>query len=124
MRTWIAVAALFGLAAVALGAFGAHGLKSRASAEQLAWLETATRYAMWHALALLGVAALGETAAGAAAGTLRWVAWSFAIGIVVFSGSLTLMALGGPRWLGATTPFGGGAFLFGWASLVVYALWR
>jgi uncharacterized membrane protein YgdD (TMEM256/DUF423 family) len=61
---------------------------------------------------------------GASAATLRWAAWSFAIGIVIFSGSLTLMALGAPRWLGATTPFGGVAFLFGWASLVVYALWR
>lgn len=124
MRTWIAIAAVFGLVAVAFGAFGAHGLKGRAGAEQLAWLDTATRYAMWHALALLGAAVLGETAAGAAAGTLRLAAWSFALGIVVFSGSLTFMALGGPRWLGAVTPFGGAAFLVGWAALAVYALWR
>ncbi|HJS31331.1 MAG TPA: DUF423 domain-containing protein [Alphaproteobacteria bacterium] len=125
MRTWIAVAALFGLIAVALGAFGAHGLKERASAEQLAWLDTATRYAMWHALALLGVAALGEIAAGGApAATLRLAAWSFAFGIVVFSGSLATMALGAPRWLGAVTPIGGAGFLLGWASLAVHALWR
>ncbi len=124
MRTWIAVAALFGLIAVALGAFGAHGLKGRASAEQLAWLDTATRYAMWHVLALLGAAILGEIAGGAPAATLRFAAWSFAFGIVVFSGSLTLMALGAPRWFGAIAPFGGAGFLVGWVSLAVHGLWR
>jgi len=117
--TWLAVGAIAGAIGVALGAFGAHGLKSRVGPDLLAVFETGVRYHMIHALALLAVAWAGDrwpsvwtTAAG----------WLFVAGIVVFSGSLYLMTLTGARWLGAITPLGGLAFIVGWASLAVAAL--
>jgi uncharacterized membrane protein YgdD (TMEM256/DUF423 family) len=105
--------------AVAFGAFGAHALRARLTPEMLATFETGVRYHMYHALALLAVGmALGKwpsstwaTAAG----------WAFIAGILVFSGSLYLLALSGVRWLGAITPIGGLAFLAGWASLALAA---
>lgn len=116
---WI-LGSLFALLAVAAGAFGAHGLRGRLSPEMLAVFETAARYQMYHALALLA----------AAWGVERWgggapvaAGWAFAVGIVVFSGSLYLLTLTGVRWLGAVTPLGGVAFLAGWAALA-WAAWR
>jgi len=120
-RPFLAIAALLGLGAVAAGAFGAHALEARLTAERLAVFETAARYQMYHALALLGVA-LATTALPASSRLLTAAGWAFVIGTVVFSGSLYLLALGGPRWLGAITPIGGLAFLTGWALLGVAAL--
>lgn len=102
------------LLAVALGAFGAHGLRHRLSPADLATFETGVRYQMYHALALLS--------AGVLAGPRRhpWLdraGWFFTLGILLFSGSLYLMVLSGVRWLGAVTPFGGVAFLAGWVAL-------
>lgn len=105
---------LLGFLAVALGAFGAHGLKTRLTPDDLAIFETAVRYQMYHALAILLVVSLlmkGEEWVGPVAG------WAFVGGIVVFSGSLYLMLSTGQRWLGAVTPLGGLAFLLGWAVL-------
>jgi uncharacterized membrane protein YgdD (TMEM256/DUF423 family) len=111
-------ASLAGIA-VALGAFGAHALKSRVDARMLEVFETAVRYQMYHALGLLAVAYyLGHEAPGAGA-----AAWSFLAGILIFSGSLYVMVLTGHRWLGAVTPIGGVAFMIGWA-LLARAAWR
>ncbi len=100
---------------VAFGAFGAHALKSRLSAEMLAVFEVGVRYQMYHALALLAVAWA----------CTRWPGpfviasgWLFLAGIVIFSGSLYVLSLSGVKWLGAITPLGGLAFLAGWAFLV------
>ena len=116
-------AALLGAAAVALGAFGAHGLSSRLGsladgALRLDWWKTAASYHLAHALAL-GFAALlaQEGRAGRLAG------WGFIAGIVLFSGSLYTMTLTGQRWLGAVTPIGGLSFIVGWVALAV-AAWQ
>jgi uncharacterized membrane protein YgdD (TMEM256/DUF423 family) len=114
-------AALFGGLAVALGAFGAHALSARLTSDLLATYETGVRYHFYHALALIAVVvAIG-----------RWpqsnlpviAGWLFVAGILIFSGSLYLLALTGIRWLGAITPIGGVAFVAGWICLALVA-WR
>ncbi len=116
----ILLAALLGLLGVAAGAFGAHGLEDRVSAEQLEWWATGARYQQIHALALLLV--------GWGAGPWsRWrarAAWSFLIGVLIFAGTLYAMTLGGPRWLGAITPLGGLALIVGWGLIAVEVLQR
>ena len=99
--------------AVALGAFGAHALRAKLEPRDLEIFETAVRYQMYHALALFAVAWLISRQAPGA-GT---AAWSFLLGIGLFCGSLYLMVATGQRWLGAVTPLGGVAFLFGWFLL-------
>ena len=110
----IAVGAINGFLAVALGAFGAHGLKKIASTEQLAWFQTGTEYHMMHALAIL---ACGAIAMQTDVKRVQLTANLFLLGILIFSGSLYAMALGAPRWFGAITPIGGTAFLVGWGLL-------
>lgn len=105
-------AAVAGFLAVAGGAFGAHGLEADPRAAEL--MRTAATYAMWHALAVLGYLALG--------GTGRLAPLAFLTGILVFSGTVAALALGGPRLLGAVTPFGGLMLLVGWLVVVVEAL--
>ncbi len=119
-RLMCLLGALFGLLSVALGAFAAHGLKSVLADDMLATFETGARYQMYHALALITVGWIGRTARGV---WLSWAGWSFVAGIVLFSGSLYLLALTGTRWLGAVTPLGGVAFLVGWAALAI-GLWK
>jgi len=117
-RTFLLVGALAGFVGVALGAFGAHGLRGRLSPEMLAVFETGVRYQMYHALAILVVSAMAARFGGrliAAAG------WCFTAGIVLFSGSLYALSLTGVTVLGAITPLGGVAFLAGWALLAVAA---
>lgn len=118
-RTFVMIGALAGVVGVALGAFGAHGLRNRLSADMLAVFETGVRYQMYHALALLALGALAPTFGG----RLTTVAgWAFTAGIVIFSGSLYLLALTDIRTLGAITPLGGVAFLVGWACLAIAAI--
>lgn len=120
-RLFLILGSLFGGLAVALGAFGAHALKARLSESALANFETGVRYQMYHAVALLFVVWAISRWPGS-----NWpvvAGWSFAAGIVIFSGSLYLLSLTGQRWLGAITPFGGVAFLVGWACLLL-AAWR
>ncbi|HSM17058.1 MAG TPA: DUF423 domain-containing protein [Gemmatimonadales bacterium] len=105
--------------AVAAGAFGAHSLKGHLSAEALATFETAAKYEMYHALALLAVAWAVPKWPGA---LTHWAGWLFVLGTVLFSGSLYALALSGTRWLGAITPFGGVAFLAGWICLMLAAI--
>jgi len=111
--------ALAGIA-VALGAFGAHALRERLDERLLANFETGARYQMYHALALLAVAWAVARFPGSQLPVLA--GWLFVAGIVIFSGSLYLLALTGQRWLGAITPFGGVAFIAGWACLVLAVL--
>ncbi|MBK8003454.1 MAG: DUF423 domain-containing protein [Gemmatimonadetes bacterium] len=121
-RTFAFLGALSGGLAVAAGAFGAHALRARLTPEMLAVFETAARYQMYHALALLAAAAL----AGADGSTRPavWAGWLFLVGTLLFSGSLYALTLSGVSRLGIITPFGGVAFLAGWACLAVAALRR
>jgi uncharacterized membrane protein YgdD (TMEM256/DUF423 family) len=116
MKFFIVTGATLAAVAVAAGAFGAHALAARLSPERLVTWETAARYHMIHALALVLVGAL---AAAWPAPLLKVAAWLFLVGIVLFGGTVYTLALGGPRWLGAVTPLGGLSLIAGW---VVVAL--
>ena len=107
--------------AVALGAFGAHALKPRLAPDMLAIWQTGVTYHAWHALALLALGLAMLHAPGSSA--FRVGAWLFVAGIVLFAGSLYLLALGAPRIVGAITPFGGVAFIAGWIAVAVGG-WR
>jgi uncharacterized membrane protein YgdD (TMEM256/DUF423 family) len=115
-RLFVAIGSISALMAVAAGAFGAHALRARLSPEYLAVFETAARYQMYHALALLAVAWATTRWPGA---LLNWAGWLLVVGTVLFSGSLYGLALTGIRWLGAITPLGGVAFLAGWLCLTL-----
>jgi uncharacterized membrane protein YgdD (TMEM256/DUF423 family) len=120
-RRFFGLGAFFGFLAVALGAFGAHGLRGRLSPADLAVYETGVRYQMYHALALFAAAwAEGRRPGGAA----RAAGWLFSVGIVLFSGSLYALVLTGSTVWGFVTPLGGLAFLAGWAMLAWTALGR
>jgi uncharacterized membrane protein YgdD (TMEM256/DUF423 family) len=116
-KTFLFVGALAGFLAVAFGAFGAHGLRGRLTPDMLAVFETGVRYQMYHALALLLVAAVMPRDAVHGAKAIAAAGWLFVAGIVLFSGSLYLLAVTGVTVLGAITPIGGVAFLAGWALL-------
>jgi uncharacterized membrane protein YgdD (TMEM256/DUF423 family) len=113
---WIRTGAALGLLGVALGAFGAHALRGRLDEQALDWWRTGVLYHLLHAapVALLGLlppVGRSRSAAGIA----------FTFGVVLFSGTLYALAIGGPRWLGALTPVGGIALLLGWGLLGVAA---
>ena len=112
---FITLAAISGFLAVALGAFGAHGLKDRLPADLLAVWQTAVQYQFRHTLALLGVGIL--LAQGFSPRALTVSGWLFTAGIALFSGSLYLLCLTGQRWLGAITPIGGVLWLVAWGCL-------
>ena len=120
-RLTLLLAAILLFAAVALGAFGAHAVKARIAPDMLAIYQTAVQYHFWHALGLLAIGVLLVQRPGN--GALGAAAWLLAAGILLFSGSLYALALSGVRGFGAVTPFGGGAFLAGWAC-VAWAAWR
>ncbi len=109
----LAAAAVNALVAVAAGAFGAHGLEDRLDEHHLEIFETAARYHMYHALGIGLCALVGARRAG----------WVMQAGVVVFSGSLYLLAVTGAKWLGAITPLGGTAMMVGWGMLALWA-WR
>jgi uncharacterized membrane protein YgdD (TMEM256/DUF423 family) len=125
-RVFLAISGVLGFLGVALGAFGAHGLRSRLEAlpdfaRRMEWWETGARYQLVHALAIGLVALLLARADNTAT---RVAGGAFAVGVVVFSGSLYTMTLTGLRGLGAVTPLGGLAFLVGWGALVWSAFSR
>ena len=120
LRGFLMLAAFFGFTGVALGAFAAHGLKSRLTSEYLAVFHTGVTYQLVHTLALLGVALLATQMQGR---LVTWAGASFAIGILLFSGSLYVLTMTGISKLGIITPFGGLAFLVGWFCLGL-AAWR
>ncbi|WP_284734343.1 DUF423 domain-containing protein [Sphingosinicella terrae] len=109
--------ALLGGSGIILGAFAAHALKEVLSPQQSGWWQTAVQYQMWQALALLLVAALPLRRPAVPA-------LGLGIGVLIFSGSLYMMALGLPRWLGAVAPVGGGLMIGGWLALAWQALRR
>lgn len=112
---FLVAAGINGFIAVALGAFAAHGLKNMLSADLLLTFQTGVQYHMYHALALFGIGLL--TLQFPNQTLLRTAGYLFLLGIVLFSGSLYVLALSGIRWLGAITPLGGVAFLAAWALL-------
>lgn len=119
-RTSLILAGLMGASGVALGALGAHALAADLAARgrTIAW-ETAARYHLYHSLALLAVAIWQHVGARAANRAATWAVRCWTGGILLFSGSLYWLALGGPRWLGPVTPLGGIALMAGW--LFVFA---
>ena len=121
MRNWLFIAAINGGLAVLCGAFAAHGLSARLTPDALGVFETGASYHMYHALAM-GLAALAGRGPGARQAGLA--AALFLAGIVLFCGSLYLLALTGERALGFVTPFGGLAFVAGWLFLALAALRR
>lgn len=118
-RVFLLAGSLLGFAGVAAGAFGAHALRGSLSARDLEIFETAVRYQLIHALALLVV---GLWLVQRPSGLLAIAGWSFIAGVAVFSGSLYALVLTQTRWLGAVTPLGGVAFLLGWLLLAWAAL--
>lgn len=116
---FLLLGALSGFTAVGLGAFAAHSLRERLEPALLAAFQTGVQYQMYHALALIGLAALLKVVG--AQPWLQAAGWLFVAGILLFSGSLYGLALGGPRWLGPITPLGGLMFLLGWLALTVAA---
>jgi uncharacterized membrane protein YgdD (TMEM256/DUF423 family) len=115
-KGFLLIGSLAGFTGVALGAFGAHALRGRLSPDMLLVFETGVRYQMYHAVAILIVGLVLGRMGGwliSAAG------WLFTVGIVLFSGSLYLLAFTGVTMLGAVTPVGGLAFLAGWACLAL-----
>jgi uncharacterized membrane protein YgdD (TMEM256/DUF423 family) len=117
-RLFVTLGAGSAFLAVAAGAFGAHALRTRLSADLLQVFETAARYQMYHALGLVAAAWVVGRWPGALP---QWAGWLFVAGTILFSGSLYALALSGVRWLGAITPLGGVAFLAGWVCLALAA---
>lgn len=113
---WSAIAAIFLALAVGLGAFGAHGLKSRLDPEMMDIYKTAVLYHFLHALGMLIVSVLPKTGTVSESGA-GVICWLLLAGILIFSGSLYLLAVTGTRMLGAITPFGGVAFIAAWVML-------
>jgi len=118
LRHFVVLGAVNGFLAVAFGAFAAHALKNLLSTGLLEVFQTGVEYQALHALALLVVGLLGRDGHSR---SLNLSGWAFATGILLFSGSLYLLALTDTRWLGAITPLGGTAFLIGWGSLAWHA---
>jgi uncharacterized membrane protein YgdD (TMEM256/DUF423 family) len=120
---WIRIAAALAFLGVALGAFGAHALKSRLPPDLLAIWHTGVLYHLVHALALFALALYARATGPAATGvSITAPALAFTLGIALFSGSLYALALTGIRPLGAVTPLGGLSFLFAWGWIAVKAL--
>ena len=113
-KLFLSLGSLLALAAVALGAFGAHGLKARLTPDLLAIWQTAAQYHFYHSLGLLLVGfAFFHLPDGA---LLRASGWLMVVGIALFSGSLYVLAITGEKWLGAVAPVGGTAFLLAWGA--------
>lgn len=118
-KLYLLIAALSGFTAVALGAFGSHGLKARLSEASLAVWQTAVQYQFYHTLALLAVALLMHR--GLSNSWLIASGGLLLVGLLLFCGSLYWLALSGPRWLGPITPLGGLAFMCAWLCIAIYA---
>ena len=117
VQLFLVLGALACMLAVLLGAFGAHALRGKLTAELLAIYQTAVQYHFWHALGLLAIGIVAMHLPTSA--PLKWAGWLMLGGIVLFSGSLYLLAITGVRWLGAITPVGGAAFIASWALLAL-----
>ena len=111
---WIVIGAVMGLVGVGLGAFGAHGIEGSVTAEELEWWHTATQYHLIHAPVIVLFGLLRRNHPGG-----QGAGWALLAGILIFSGTLYMMALGAPRWFGAITPIGGVLLLVGWVVLAL-----
>ena len=122
-RTTLLTAGLLGATGVAFGALGAHAMSGFLADRGMtsAW-ETGARYQLFHAVALIGVAAWLRTAQGPTQRRLSWAATCWSVGTVLFSGSLYILAVGGPRWVGPVTPLGGITLMVGWLCVVAAAM--
>jgi uncharacterized membrane protein YgdD (TMEM256/DUF423 family) len=116
---FLLLAALSALTGVGLGAFGAHGLKNSLSPEMLAVYQTGVTYQMWHALGLMGISLLQQQTAESK--LIVWSGWLMFIGIIVFSGSLYLLAILNLKWIGIITPIGGVSFIVAWVLIAIFA---
>ena len=114
IKLFLMTGSLFCMLSVVLGAFAAHGLKSRVSEYAIGVFKTAAEYQMVHGLALIAIAILIKWGIN-----LSWAGWFIIAGIVLFSGSLYLLAITGQKWLGPITPLGGVCFIIGWVILLV-----
>lgn len=121
MRGLLILGALLMASAVALGAFGAHGLKTKLSADMLQVYQTGVQYHVYHALGILLIGLVAGFYPHAPG--VQWAGWLMLLGVLLFSGSLYVLALSGIRWLGAITPFGGLAFIVAWC-LLAYTLYQ
>lgn len=121
IKIFLAIASIFGGLSVAAGAFASHALKDKLSERALAIFETADRYQIYHALALLLVALLINQTESSHP-SLVIAGWAFIIGIIIFSGSLYALSLTDIKVLGAITPVGGLAFIIGWGALAYSSL--
>lgn len=113
------LAALSGFTGVAMGAFGAHGLKTVLTPDMLAVYKTGVDYQMWHALGLALIAIFRQQTPES--DLLKWAGWFMFSGILLFSGSLYLLSILNMKWLGIITPIGGVCFLLAWALLAFFA---
>lgn len=118
-RAWIGIASVAGFATVAFGAIGSHLMAGDPHAAAL--IDTGSKYGLPHAVALLVLGAFADRDGASASRACGLAAWLFAAGLVLFSGGLYLLAYTGIRLFGVATPFGGTAFLAGWACLSVFA---
>ena len=112
---WLSISAFFGFLGVAMGAFGAHGLKNTLTPDLLVIFETGSRYCLIHAVVLLAVSILHQIQPSS---LTNKAGWFFSIGILIFSGTLWTLAITNTRWLGAITPVGGLCLLVGWSLLL------
>jgi uncharacterized membrane protein YgdD (TMEM256/DUF423 family) len=119
-KIFVAIGGINALIAVALGAFGAHGLEGRLSPDMIEVFDTGARYHFYHALGMIAVGLVAARLPGSA--LLNASGWLMLAGIVLFSGSLYVLAATGIKWLGAITPFGGTAFIVAWLLLVIAVL--
>jgi uncharacterized membrane protein YgdD (TMEM256/DUF423 family) len=120
-KAFLLLGAIACMLAVLSGAFGAHALRGKLTADLLAIYQTAVQYHFWHALGLLAIGIV--TIYLPTSAPLKWAGWLMLAGVLIFSGSLYLLALTGARWLGAITPIGGTAFIVSWA-LLAFAIAR
>jgi uncharacterized membrane protein YgdD (TMEM256/DUF423 family) len=118
LKTFVLLGSVNAFLSVALGAFGAHGLKSKISPDMLAVYQTGVHYQMMHALGLILIGILAEKWASP---LISWSGWALFVGIILFSGSLYALSISGIRILGAITPLGGVSFLLGWVLLAIAA---
>jgi uncharacterized membrane protein YgdD (TMEM256/DUF423 family) len=118
-KIFIILGSLNAFLAVALGAFGAHGLQSKLNEQMLATYQTGVKYHMMHALGLILIGIISRWTSDSL--LINWSGWFTCAGIVLFSGSLYLLSISGIRWLGAITPLGGLSFLAGWILMAIAA---
>ena len=116
---FLLLASLSAMVGVGLGAFGAHGLKSVLNPELLTVYQTGVTYQMWHALGLMGISLVNQQSPESK--LINWAGWLMFIGIILFSGSLYLLAILNLKWIGIITPIGGVSFIMAWVLIAIFA---